>query len=190
MQFFSATIFGSEFSEHQKGPFNWEGKTAAFWEFTTTVDIINLATNRDTLTAAVVQVHFSSNTSPFSRHIVLESQSDSWTFDILTNKNKDQNTFFFSGSQVKVPWFFLKNRQKIFHPRLLLWNGKSWVQKGWGKVRVAAPQVAQLVAMAPELRSLGASQMDSRDHQSSVLDLSPTGVEAWMPFLWRGLVDG
>ena len=41
----------------------------------------------------------------------------------------------------------------------------------------------KVVAMAPELRSLGASQMDSRDHHSSVLDLSPTGVEAWMPFL-------
>ena len=104
-------FFGSEFSEHQKGPFNWEGKTAAFWEFTTMVDIINLATNRDTLTAAVVQVHFSSKTSPFSRHIVLESQSDSWTFDILTNKKKIR-TLFFSGSQVKVPCFFLKHRQK------------------------------------------------------------------------------
>lgn len=45
MQSFSATIFGSEFSEHQKGPFNWEGKTAAFWEFTTMVGIINLTTN-------------------------------------------------------------------------------------------------------------------------------------------------
>lgn len=125
-------FFGSEFSEHQKGPFNWEGKTAAFWEFTTMVGIINLTTNRDTLTAAVVQVHFSSK----NRHITPHS---TWisvgfiNFRYPTNKKRSDH-FFFRISSQNAFCFFWKTGKKSSIQGFFFRNGKLWVQKGWGKV--------------------------------------------------------
>ena len=185
-------FFGSEFSEHQKGPFTWEGKTAAFWEFTTMVGIINLTTNIipwQRQWCKFISVQKDRHITPHSTWISVGFMN----FRYPHQQKQRSEHFFFSRISSQSALVFFEKPPKIFHPRLLLWNGKSWVQKGWGKVPPSSHRtkgVAAPLAMAPELRSLGASQMDSRDHQSSVLDLSPTGVEAWMPFLWRGLVDG